>query len=179
MIYFYIFALLLTTSPAFSFEWNAGMVSGHHQVFWARGCDFNGRDLRNEHYDFEDCTSLCLSEPQCTHFTQGGGICYLKHSTDFFYANEQNNDDICGFVTPRSKQVPTVWHVENRIQYSCGSIKGQALPSPIGKWVSYSKINWIVKNKSCFFMVWLQLKAITLLVFFSAKYKIFTKKNNV
>ena len=45
MIYFYIFALLLTTSPAFSFEWNAGMVSGHHQVFWARGCDFNGRDL--------------------------------------------------------------------------------------------------------------------------------------
>ncbi len=106
MNFLVIFALLLAASPAISVRWLPGPVLGHDRVYWGKGCDFNGNDLRSVvGFEEKDCGQLCLNESQCTHFTFGGDRCYLKRSLDDFRPKEENKDDICGFVTPRSSQV--------------------------------------------------------------------------
>jgi hypothetical protein len=66
---------------------------------WAFNCDFYGNDIGNQPSSSEDCGGICVSNPSCTHFSWGNGVCYLKKA-DHPTASDLNGA-VCGWVTNR------------------------------------------------------------------------------
>ena len=86
--------ICLVVSAVSAHDWQSG---NNGQVMWASGCDFLGNDISNQPSSGEDCGGICLSNPSCTHFSWGNGVCYLKKAnhptaTDL-------NGAVCGWVT--------------------------------------------------------------------------------
>lgn len=65
-------SLVMTVS---AHDWQSG---SNGQVMWAFKCDFYGNDIGNQPSSSEDCGGICVSNPSCTHFSWGNGVCYLK-----------------------------------------------------------------------------------------------------
>ena len=67
---------------------------------WDFSCDFTGRDIDSKSSSGEQCGGICISNSQCTHFTFGNGICWMKRNTNQWF--ESNSPGaVCGFIPGR------------------------------------------------------------------------------
>ena len=86
--------------PSSSLEWNIDLDG---QIKWAKECDFSGQYAYNEEADVleENCASVCLEDPKCTHFKWIDDFCFLKEIKK--YAIAKHNDVVprCGFIVSR------------------------------------------------------------------------------
>lgn len=100
---FVIFALLLITAGlAISRDW-----SGGSDVKFDFNCKFNAGQLQRVGGTGAECKKLCYRVQQCTHFSQGDGICLLQRSTDSLQEQSLPNHGelkLCGFIPGRSSQ---------------------------------------------------------------------------
>lgn len=91
------------------FNWTAG---NDDQVLWARNCDFGGYDINKEQSSSEECSQLCLSNLNCTHFTWGvGSYCYMKSAIN--PKASPFNGAICGLVRRRKTPSAFDWQEGN------------------------------------------------------------------
>lgn len=86
--------------PSLSLEWNIDLDG---QVKWAKECDFNGHLAYDEKEDVleEDCASVCLEDPKCTHFKWINDFCFLKEIKKHAIARQNDVVPRCGFVVER------------------------------------------------------------------------------
>jgi len=81
-------------------DWNIDLDG---QVKWAKDCNFNGHYAYDEEADVleENCASVCLEDPKCTHFKWIDDFCFLKEIKK--YAIAKHNDVVprCGFIVSR------------------------------------------------------------------------------
>ena len=79
---------------------------------WALNCDFTGHDIDLINSSSEECSSLCLANKNCTHFTWNDTICHVKSTNDKPPANPFGGT-VCGWVFNR---IDFNWQDENNGQ---------------------------------------------------------------
>ncbi len=64
-------------------------------------CDFYGHDIGREPSKAEDCGDICVSKPDCNHFTyqKTDSYCYLKSGKDI--PAQSSETSLCGWVKQR------------------------------------------------------------------------------
>lgn len=87
--------LMTTTFAPKQIVWNA-----NNSAHW---CAFSGNDLTNSLTKSVDCEDLCVSTPDCTHYTwtdYNSGTCFMKKNkvskSEAFPKYDQNA--VCGIV---------------------------------------------------------------------------------
>ena len=77
-------------------DWN----TGNDGVKWLLNCDFYGHDIGNIVSTGEQCGGLCLANPQCNHFRNHEGTCYLKKAP-LSTPRTPIDGGVCGFIPSR------------------------------------------------------------------------------
>ena len=89
-------AVTVIISGTSGFDWKCDS-SG--TVRWDYNCDFSGHDITRKDSKSEECGNLCLGNENCTHFTHGNGVCYLKKGNNLNAVGSSGT--VCGFVQCR------------------------------------------------------------------------------
>ena len=86
--------------------WN----SGEGGFKWLLNCDFFGNDIGRFVATGEQCGGLCIANPECNHFRNTEGTCYLKKAP--LTTSRTINGGMCGYVPFRdldaSSTVPPI-----------------------------------------------------------------------
>ena len=64
-------------------------------IMWASGCDYYGNDIGSQPGPGNACGSVCVQNPQCTHFTWRNNVCYMKKATN---PTAIGGNGVCGWV---------------------------------------------------------------------------------
>ncbi|XP_032795230.2 peroxidase [Daphnia magna] len=92
--------ILMLLNSLSSANGNSGWSDGGGDVKWRMDCDFPGFDIEKIESPGEQCGTICIANPQCTHFTHASGQCFLKAaplSTPHISLQPDRNA-MCGFV---------------------------------------------------------------------------------
>ena len=103
--------IAVTISGTSGFDWKC---DGSLQVRWDHNCDFAGHDITSKDSRSEECGDLCIDNYDCTHFTHGNGVCYLKRGDNLNAVGSSGT--VCGFVQCRHYEHTT--HTKG-CGYSC------------------------------------------------------------
>ena len=73
------------------------------EITWAENCDFSGSDIDNAptRTKKQECANVCWANDKCSHFTWGGGNCWLKKWTGINTPSINYGNTRCGFIPGR------------------------------------------------------------------------------
>ncbi len=75
------------------------------KIKWAKDCDFFGYEIHEQKSKEDECSSLCLANQNCSHFTwDRDGNCYLKNAPKSI-SMYQLKGAVCGYISPERNSI--------------------------------------------------------------------------
>ena len=83
-------SLMSLSADAYNFQ-----SASNGAIMWASGCDYYANDIGSQPGPGNACGSVCVQNPQCTHFTWRNNVCYMKKATN---PTAIGGNGVCGWV---------------------------------------------------------------------------------
>ena len=91
--------IAVTTSAQHNRDWK---VERSGLIKWSTHCDFpGGSTISHIKVTEQACSSTCLSNSKCTHFSFNGHLCFLKRFEEHVLSVDKATMTRCGFITNR------------------------------------------------------------------------------
>jgi len=75
------------------------------KIKWAKDCDFFGYEIHEQKSKEDECSSLCLANQNCSHFTwDRDGNCYLKNAPKSISMYKLKGA-VCGYISPERNSI--------------------------------------------------------------------------